>query len=593
MPGGELIAVGEFTAIGGAGSQRVARWNGASWSALGSGVGGGLFPAGRALAALPNGDLAVTGTFTTAGGGGAHGAATFDCTSWSSLGTTFQNMHVYAVAALSNGDLFAGGSTGTQYTRRVGQWNGSQWVPMGDSFDDEILAMAEAANGTVVAGGRFLTAPGVAAYYVAQWDGASWAPMGLGTNGPVEAVVALPNGDIVVGGSFSQAGGQTASRIARWDGTNWHALGSGCNGAVHALAVLPNGDLVVGGSFTWAGGSNIPRIARWDGAGWSPISGTFNNAVRALAVTGTGDLVAGGDFTFAGGGSANRVARWDGVAWSQVGAGFNGPVLSLLASSQGRLVAGGGFWQSGGQQAFYIAEWDGSSWTAVGGGLNDHVLALAEMPNGDVAAGGYFGQSGFSRIARFDGASWSTFGHSLDGLVTSLVMHSSGELLAGGSFDGEPVPQLPGRVVSRIFARFASPCAAGVTPVATACIGPAGPMTVSASRAPWLGSTFESAATGFSPNGIAFSVFGLASASLPLSLVDPAGLPGCDLLVTPTLVTASLPTNGAASAQLALPNTPSLGGVLLHHQFVQAEFWTNGLLTLSSSNALELTLGWL
>jgi len=71
MPNGDLVAGGDFTTAGGLPANRIAKWNGSEWSALGSGLNSlvsGLNPTVQALAVMPNGDLAVGGSFTTAGG---------------------------------------------------------------------------------------------------------------------------------------------------------------------------------------------------------------------------------------------------------------------------------------------------------------------------------------------------------------------------------------------------------------------------------------------------------------------------------------------------------------------------------------------
>jgi hypothetical protein len=222
-------------------------------------------------------------------------------------------------------------------------------------------------NGDLIAGGRFTTAGGVPANYIARWDGVAWSPLGSGCEGfqnPfVHALTVLPNGDLVVGGNFTSAGGVVVNRIARWNGAVWAPLGTGMNQSVSALAVLPNGDLVAGGAFTTAGGVSVNRVARWDGEVWSPLgSGTGQNGfVFDLEVLPNGDLVAGGTFTAAGGVNANYVARWNGAAWSPLGAGIegmhNGYVNTLAILSTGELAMGGTFMVADGQPSAYFARY--------------------------------------------------------------------------------------------------------------------------------------------------------------------------------------------------------------------------------------------
>ena len=58
---GDLIAGGDFTSAGGASAAHIARWNGSSWQAVGSGIGGSVFALGiydgEVIARFKGGDL--------------------------------------------------------------------------------------------------------------------------------------------------------------------------------------------------------------------------------------------------------------------------------------------------------------------------------------------------------------------------------------------------------------------------------------------------------------------------------------------------------------------------------------------------------
>ena len=83
---GSIIATGHFTSIGSVPATCIARWDGAAWTALSSGLGGLVFnPEGLALAEF-EGDLIVGGDFTAAGGIPAFGIASWNGTAWSPLG---------------------------------------------------------------------------------------------------------------------------------------------------------------------------------------------------------------------------------------------------------------------------------------------------------------------------------------------------------------------------------------------------------------------------------------------------------------------------------------------------------------------------
>src|SRR5205807_1824428 len=75
---GNLYIGGDFTAVGNVVANHVAKWNGNSWSSLGSGIDGSVF----ALAVSGN-ELYAGGLFTNAGGGPANCVAKWNGSSWS------------------------------------------------------------------------------------------------------------------------------------------------------------------------------------------------------------------------------------------------------------------------------------------------------------------------------------------------------------------------------------------------------------------------------------------------------------------------------------------------------------------------------
>ena len=88
--GPQLYAGGSFTPSPGQPGGGLARWNGVSWSAVGGSFGGATSPAVCALAVHDDGTgpaLFAGGAFTTAGGVAASGVARWDGASWSALGS--------------------------------------------------------------------------------------------------------------------------------------------------------------------------------------------------------------------------------------------------------------------------------------------------------------------------------------------------------------------------------------------------------------------------------------------------------------------------------------------------------------------------
>src|SRR5437879_10650610 len=78
----DVYAGGAFTTAGGSAANNIAKWDGSSWSALGSGMDEGV----DALA-VSGTDVYVGGLFTTAGDNAANNIAKWDGSSWTALGS--------------------------------------------------------------------------------------------------------------------------------------------------------------------------------------------------------------------------------------------------------------------------------------------------------------------------------------------------------------------------------------------------------------------------------------------------------------------------------------------------------------------------
>jgi hypothetical protein len=109
VSGSDVYAGGSFTTAGGSPATNIAKWNGSSWSALGSGIGGGG-PYGPVVSALAvsGSDLYAGGDFTTAGGSPATNIAKWNGSSWSALGSGMDGS--VSALAVSGSDLYVGGS---------------------------------------------------------------------------------------------------------------------------------------------------------------------------------------------------------------------------------------------------------------------------------------------------------------------------------------------------------------------------------------------------------------------------------------------------------------------------------------------------
>ncbi|WP_298460876.1 hypothetical protein [uncultured Cellulomonas sp.] len=399
----------------------------------------------HALAVDPaTGDVAVGGSFTSAGGVPAWNVAVLRGTAtdgrFESLGDVTSYGGKYATVhalAYAGGHLHLGGSFTSVGPLEAEHWvvhDGTSWaVPQ--QLDNVVRTLAPHVDGVLV-GGDFDNAGPLRVQHLGVWSAAGWQLLGEGphsgyfSGGEVQSL--LVDGDgVVAGGLVDQAGAVRLGSIGRWSGTGWDDLAGGVaadvgDGQVFALARLGD-DVYAAGSFSAAGGVPAANIARWDGRGWSPLGAGTDGDVHALAVLG-GRLYAGGEFALAGGLLVGGLAAWDPVAqgWGAVGGGplYDHAVNALAVIGDRYLVVGG--WFNGFNHL-------GAKIVEGLHGLTMFDTAAPQDP-GDVLAG-YLVLPG---VSRYGAAGW----------VRALAV-VGGDLHVGGWFDQAGIvraaqPQSPG-----------------------------------------------------------------------------------------------------------------------------------------------------
>lgn len=233
LPDGSVVAGGSFTASGAAPLNGLARWNGTAWSDLGGGVvspGAPMPGTVYALAVAPNGDLVVGGQFGRAGTVPVNNIARWNGATWSALGGGSGGVNglVLALAFLPNGDLVAAGYFATAsgvVVNNVARWNGATWAPLGNGLNNPSNALATLPDGSVVAR--------AGSTQLARWNGANWSAMGSGFNGAVESFAFRPSGEFLIGGMFTRANGLLSPGVVRVATTcpaSATATGAGCVG---------------------------------------------------------------------------------------------------------------------------------------------------------------------------------------------------------------------------------------------------------------------------------------------------------------------------------------------------------------------------
>jgi hypothetical protein len=369
-----LYAGGHYMEMSGVFTDHVSKWDGTSWSALGNGMGRTVY----AVAEFDDGSgtgpqLIAGGSFSVAGGGVvANRVARWDGASWSTMGAGIDNT-VWCFGEYDSGsgpELYAGGSFFLE------RWTGSAWVNAGtvNSSIKDIHVWDDGGGADMYVAGAFTSIGGASANRVARWNGSNWSSLGSGMDFTVEALVDFDDGNgsaLYAGGTFFTAGGGTVNRVAKWDGTSWSGLGLGMDSTVESLAVYDDGSgpvLYAGGHFTMAGGLAANGVARWDGTSWSSLgvglAGLYGDIAEDMVVYDDGNgpaLFVAGNFDNAGGLVANNVARWDGSSWSVLGDGLFVSAFATTTYDDGTgraLIVCGSILASPAGDS-YIARWGG------------------------------------------------------------------------------------------------------------------------------------------------------------------------------------------------------------------------------------------
>ena len=339
---GQTYAFGAFTQTANSVTNRAARWNGTAWQPLIDPTDTTVLT-GEVDAMASNGtDLYVAGLISQVGNLAVSNIARWNGTSWAALGTGI-NGYVLALA-IDGQSLYAGGSfsmAGGQVATNLARWDGTVWHAVGSASAEGtngVVYSLAAGNGRLFVGGSFANAGGVSTSNIAEYSNGIWSGLTGGTDGEVYALSTDSN-YLYAGGHFLGAGGVAANHIARWNGSQWSNLpiasDNGVNSTVYSLHRVDN-RLYVGGQFSQAGPIPSMNVAIWNGVGWiSPGGGVPDSGSIALGLNVlAGRLYAG---TYYG-----AVYAWNGSNWSLIGTGSQAEIRAL-ASLGTRLHVGGTF----------------------------------------------------------------------------------------------------------------------------------------------------------------------------------------------------------------------------------------------------------
>jgi trimeric autotransporter adhesin len=260
----------------------------------------------------PNGDLYVGGKFGRIAGITATSVARWDGSSWSALGTdrsTAGSPRVNAIA-VDGDDVYVGGdfvSFGGVMTEDLARWDGQSWHAVGGGFGPDepfspgVFDLA-AFQGELLIAGDFTSFSGVEAQRFVRWDGTAAIPMNSGGFRSFSMVTASH-------GVYINAEDWAGSRdVLIWDGATLAPLAAAPIRA-DQLQVFAD-ELYLFGRLQWHSGDPPLKLAKWDGASLITVTTDLPAAAFSFAIGAQGLYV----------GTASTIQRWTGGAWQPSGA---------------------------------------------------------------------------------------------------------------------------------------------------------------------------------------------------------------------------------------------------------------------------------
>ncbi|MEW6253392.1 MAG: hypothetical protein AB1716_22345, partial [Planctomycetota bacterium] len=242
---------GSGPALYAGGAWGVATWNGTVWTPLGDWFEGGVYDFCR----YDDGHgpaLYVVGGSYYIGGTWIDRIAKWDGVSWSGVYYGLCCGFARGVAVFDDGrgpalyvcGEFRTAAGGTVQVNGIARWDGRVWSGVGgglpvSSMPHALLVHDDGTGQALYMAGTFSSVGGIPANNIARWRSAQWEALGAGVNRSAFALAEYDDGAgpaLYAGGDFTAAGGRPVSHVARWRDGGWSALGDGIYGGVHDFA---------------------------------------------------------------------------------------------------------------------------------------------------------------------------------------------------------------------------------------------------------------------------------------------------------------------------------------------------------------------
>jgi len=263
-------------------SNSIIKWNGTtnSWQSLGTGT----YDNAVYALAYRNGKLYMGGLFTLASNSKIKNLAVWDGAKWDSV--TSIGGAVRGITFAPNGDLVISGQftslAGNSNFRYLAKWNGTQWDSLGARPNAQVRKVLYKGN-TLFASGDFISIGGKSVAAFAQWNGTGWDTVSTAVSNVNTFVF---QGDtLFVSGTISGLGYQFNNGAGYFVNGQWTKMGSGFQNATWTDTYSPSApnsmyadgaDIWCIGNYNIVGGRAALAIARWN-------SGSDIAAVKRIA----------------------------------------------------------------------------------------------------------------------------------------------------------------------------------------------------------------------------------------------------------------------------------------------------------------------
>ena len=320
---------------------------------------------------------------------------------------------------------------------RVYQYNGSQWVQIGQDIDgeEEVETSGHSislnSDGTIVAIGAPQNDVYSGHVRVYQYNGSQWVQLGLDIEGEAAfdysgySVSLNSDGTIVAIGAYYNDGNGVDSghtRVYQYIGSQWVQLGQDIDGEAandsSGFTVSLNSDgtiVAIGAPYNDTNGadSGHVRVYQYNGSQWIQLGlyiygeAANNYSGHSVSLNGDGTIVAIGAPGYDGNGEwagHMRVYQYNGSQWVQLGQDIDGEAAN---------------------------DYSGHSVSLNGDGT---IMAIG-APGND----GNGGQAGHVRVYQYNGSQWVQIGIDIDGEAAddysghSVSLNNDGTIVAIGS----------------------------------------------------------------------------------------------------------------------------------------------------------------